>query len=110
MTISPFDDLIGIRLTSHEIVEDYEQLIFEDGAAILSVYNPYEVRGPETESGQAITSVMGRRLLAVTIRPSLVELSFEESLSVNVDMRDEAFAGPEAMALHQSGKSPVVWT
>lgn len=110
MSASPIDDLLGLCLTSHEIVEDYEQLIFEDGAAILSIYNPYEVLGPEPESGQTISRVMGRRLLGVTTRPTLVELSFEEYWSVNVDIRDEAFTGPEAMVLHQPGKSPVVWT
>ncbi len=110
MSASPVDDLLGLRLTSHEIIEDYEQLTFEDGAAILSVYNPYELRGPEPESGKTITSVMGRCLLAVTTRPSLVELRFEDGWSVTVDTRDEAFTGPEAMTLDQPGKPTVVWT
>lgn len=110
MSASTFDELIGLRLTSHEPVEDYVQFTFEDGAAILSVYNPCEVRGPEPESGQTVTSVVGRRLLAAKTPPGLIELHFDEGWKVTVDIRDEVYTGPEAMVLHRPGKSPVVWT
>ena len=110
MNQSPLNDLIGLRLTSHKCIEDYVQVTLEDGAAVLSVYNPCEVRGPESESRHTIRSVIGRRLHEVATRPDLVELKFGEGWSIAVDIRDEAFTGPEAMVLHRPGKSPVVWT
>lgn len=87
-----------------------QQRPFEDGAAVLSIYNSCEVRGFSPESEQAITSLMGQRLLAVTMCSSCVELRFDGGCLLSVDVRDEAFIGPEAMVLHQPGKSPVVWT
>jgi hypothetical protein len=109
MSASPIDDLIGLRLTSHEPVEDYVQLSFEEGAAILSIYNRYEVRGPEPELGQGLGNMMGRRLIGVATGPDFVEFTFEQGSSVVVDLRDDAYTGPEAMHLLRSGRATVVW-
>lgn len=111
MSVSPLDDLIGLRITSHEPVEDYVQFIFNAGAAILTVYNPYEIRGPEPASGQSIISVVGRHVLAgATVPGVVVELKLDGGWSIEIDIRDEAYSGPEAIVLHRPGSSTVVWT
>jgi hypothetical protein len=66
--------------------------------------------GPERESKQQSTGLTGRRLLGVEARPDAVELIFDDGWSVEVDIRDEAYTGPEAMNLHRPGKPIVVWT
>jgi hypothetical protein len=110
MSASAVDCLLGLRVTAHEVVHDYGQLVFGDGAAVLTIYNPYEVRGPRLGSDATVEAIVGRRVRAVAERRSVVELRFEGGWSLSVDIREESFEGPEAMVLHRPGESPVVWT
>ena len=109
MISSSIDALLGLRVTAHNSVEGYEQLIFGSGIAMLSIYNRYGVFGPRAEFNPSITCLIGLRLIALVNGLRYVHLSFEGGWLLDVDIREEAFTGPEAMVLHWPGRSPIVW-
>jgi hypothetical protein len=92
-----------VRSAAH--VEDYFQLRFELGSA-LSIYNKMSLAGPVAED---LDAIQGKRLLIAEEYEEAVVLRFDDGSVLEVDLRDEAFNGPEAMALHVPGEPIVVW-
>ena len=93
----------AVRIALH--VEDYLQVHFELGAS-LSIFNAVSLTGPVAEELEAIN---GKRLLGVEESDEKATLRFEDGSAIEVDLRDEAFNGPEAMTLHLPGEPIVVW-
>lgn len=86
-------------------VEDYLQLHFRDGAC-LNIFNPFSLSGALSTAVEALAE---RSLTTVTERAESVTLRFDDGSTIVVDMRDEAYRGPEALELRVPGKSIVVW-
>ena len=97
--------LEGRAVRTAAYVEDYFQLHFELGSS-LSIFNTMSLAGPVAEDLEAI---MTRRLVSAEESKEKAILRFEDGSVVEVDLREGAFKGPEAMTLHVPGESIVVW-
>jgi hypothetical protein len=86
-------------------VEDYLQIHFELGPS-LSIFNTVALTGPVAED---LAAINGKRLLIADESAEKATLRFEDESVIEVDLRDEAFNGPEAMTLHLPGEPIVVW-
>jgi hypothetical protein len=84
-------------------VNDYFQLAFGKEVG-MSIYNPMEITPPAP-----IDSLIGKKVLSVTEDESAIEIQFDGSTKIKIDMRDNAYVGPEALALYREGHSPVIW-
>ena len=109
MSTSPINELIGCRLTSQELVENCSQFTFDRGPATLSIYNRWTVRGPTTDSSSTANALVGRSIVSVQTEEAFIGIAFEGGWSIMVDLRDEAYDGPEAMQLRIPGRPIVVW-
>lgn len=86
-------------------VEDYLQVHFELGCS-LSIFNTMSLDGPVADD---LGALFGKRLVDVDESSERAILRFEDGNTIEVDLRDEAFNGPEAMTLHIPGEPTVVW-
>ena len=109
MTSERLSDLVGLELTAVLPVEDYFQFVFEHGAARLSIYNTFVIRGSAESSPQSVTCLVGRRLLGIHNDEAAIRVEFDDGWTVEVDTTPDAFEGPEAMTLHVPDKAPVIW-
>jgi len=86
-------------------VEDYLQLHFELGAG-LNIFNVVSLTGPVAED---LDAIQGKRLSSAEESDDKAILRFEDGSVVEIDLREEAFNGPEAMELRIPGEPIVVW-
>lgn len=83
--------LVGNDFTEVVEVEDYFQLLA--GPYTLTVYNPLRI--DETEK---VTTV-SRTVTSVVNTDDAVEIVLADGTHFHVDLRDEAWTGPEALVL-----------
>jgi hypothetical protein len=95
--------LVNLRVESTAELHDYLQLFFEEGS-ILSIYNEFEL----SDSGDT-NSLQGATLKKVEETQDTIALDFSNEQHLRIDLRDEAYRGPEAVVLHVPGKFIVVW-
>lgn len=100
---TPLECLIGEVVTDAATVDDYAQLAFGTDTG-LSIYNDFKVV-PERSS---LAELVGLKVVSVALTETEAVIRFEKS-SLTGDLRAPAFRGPEAMQLHRTGHSPVVW-
>ena len=81
------------------------EIEFERGVG-LSVYNACTVSG--LAEGR-IEELAGATVERVTESKESAQIVFTDGRVVQVDLRDEAFNGPEAMVLTVPGEPTVVW-
>ena len=86
------------------VVEMYLQLIFEDYR--LHIYNPGILRGNNDQSFKNL-----EKLKIISIVESEIEISFifQDGTELRIDLRPEAYSGPEAMCLYGPNNLVVVW-
>lgn len=77
----------------------------ENGAQV-AFYNLFEINAKQPLSAE---DLVGRTVIDVKESESSIEIVFEGDLSITVDMKDEAFTGPEAIQLLVPGESIVIW-
>ena len=96
--------LEGQTVTDAVELHDYAQLYFGPNT-ILSVYNRHSC-SPE---GVSIADLKGSMVTRVHESKDSVVLEFLPRGDLYVDLRQEAYLGPEAMTLHVKGEPVVVW-
>jgi hypothetical protein len=97
---SALSTIVGLRVSKTGTVHDYVQIAFEDDT-MLSIFNPLKCDG-------TLDALSGR--IATEVNESSDEiLILFDGVRVAIDMRDDVYAGPEALVLHRSGFPPVVW-
>jgi hypothetical protein len=89
-----------------EVVEihDYVQLVFSDDIRI-SIYNEMTVSPPSI----AVSRLVGRIVTAVAEDDNAIEIQFLDGARIKVDMRAQAYRGPEALQLNRRGHPDVIW-
>ncbi|WP_460318502.1 hypothetical protein [Pseudomonas ogarae] len=82
---------------------EYLQIYFSKGE-ILNIYNSYSL------AGASLGSLVGKKLRSVTEDSEVIELKFDDLAVLTIDMKPEAFDGPEAMQLLRDGEATVIWS
>jgi hypothetical protein len=105
----PVLKLIGLTLTSVDVSTDLVRLLFEDGWRLI-IYNPcaMEVSGLSVPLGDG-NMLIGRTVITSVTTCDGFELQLSGGVSLRVDLRDEAFVGPEAMQLIGPTGEIIVW-
>jgi hypothetical protein len=93
----------GLEIIGSEAMSDYFQIFFTDGS-ILNIFNDFVF-----ENASA-SELKGRILSGIVMSEadSALVLSLDEG-RILVDMRPEAYQGPEALGLYRPGGLPVIW-
>ena len=100
---SKLDILVGIAVTDALKVRDYVQLLFERDI-VLTIYNEFKLL-----NNHDVSSLSGAKLVKVEEKPEAVILYFSNGTRLHIDLRDEAYNGPEALELRVPGQPTVVW-
>ena len=100
---NPLEQLIGQRVTKSIIGHDYAQVAF-GASTILTITNAHTITG-----GKTLAELEGLALAGVFQDADEVVLTFEDGTTLNVNLRPDAYRGPEAMVLHRKGQAIVVW-
>ena len=102
---SQLNSIIGMTLRAAAKVHDYVQLYFTDGA-VLNIYNPFSL---EASNPVDLADLAGSSVRMVSETPEKAVIEFDNGVQILIDLRDEAYIGPEAMQLNVPGKPGVVW-
>lgn len=78
---------------------------FENGIS-LAIYNNFKLVG--TTSSDAKT-LIGKSVTDVSESKYMVTIRFDNDSVLQIDMRDEAYTGPEAMQLRVPDEPIVIW-
>jgi hypothetical protein len=100
----PLDSLVGLEITKVAEVHDYVQIQFGDQTSI-SIYNRMQIFPQSTKFGELV----GKSVISTTEGKEHVELVLTGDNRIRIDMRDEAYRGPEALVLVRNGLPAVVW-
>ena len=104
MSTSPLHEIEGLTVTSAEVVHDYVQLAFGDEIG-LSIYNPIAI----TPQSISVDKLIGRIVVSASESADAIELAFSDGVFIKVDMREQAYQGPEALQLDRKGLPIVIW-
>jgi hypothetical protein len=80
------------------------QHVLRIGDYTLNVLNRFELIGIDK-----LDHVKGLRIEAVLEMKDAISLMLQNSIRIVVDLRDEAYFGPEALVLHGPNDLIVVW-
>lgn len=95
--------LEGSKVSDCRIVLDYIQIEFEKN--VLSIYNNFAIE-PKNKTAK---DLIGRTLVLVTKEVDAFVLAFDDNTQLRIDLRSQAYKGPEALQLNRPGLYPIVW-
>lgn len=97
--------ICGLMVVDIQLAEGDAGICFENGAS-LAIYNKYELVGVGGGDGQLL---IGKTVTDVDESVDVTTIKFENNTALRIDMRDEAYTGPEALQLRVPGKPIMVW-
>ena len=100
---SKLEVLVGLSVTGVLKIHDYVQLFFEQDIT-LNIYNDYRL-----ENSADIMSLKDAKVEKIEERQDELILYFLEAKHLHIDLRDEAYNGPEALQLNVPGEPTVIW-
>ena len=101
---SPLHSLEGLSVTNVVQLHGYIQLRFGDEIG-MSIYNDVSV----TPSAIRIDGLVGKMVISITEQEDCINIRFLDGSQLRIEMRQEAYKGPEAIELHRKGFPPVIW-
>jgi len=101
---SPLQIVTGLTVTESEAVHDYVQIAFGDEIGI-SIYNEMSI----TPRSISIDKQVGKIVASVLERENAIEIEFIGGTQIAIDLRPEAYRGPEALELYRQGHPLVIW-
>jgi len=100
---SKLESLVGLVVTQVLRVHDYVQVLFEQDI-VLNIYNEFKL-----SNGHNISALTNTKLLRAEEKGDAVIFYFSNGTCLAIDLREEAYNGPEALELHVPGQPTVVW-
>jgi hypothetical protein len=100
MRSSKLAAICGLKVIDAELTQGDAGLRFENGTN-LNIYNRFKLSGDEALEGKTVTDV-DEGQTEITIK-------LTGGSNIRIDMRDDAYTGPEAMQLRMPGQPIVVW-
>lgn len=105
MEKSKLQKICGLKVLDVVLAISDAGINFENGIS-LSVYNNYVLLGGALSDEKLL---VGKTVTSVDESEHVITINFENSMAIRVDMRDEAYIGPEAIQLRVPGEPIVIW-
>jgi hypothetical protein len=97
--------IVGSTLMNFSAVLGGQLTLFFSADILLSIYNLYFFH----PSPCSIESLLTKRVDNVIETSEFVEIIFDNGFKMIIDLREEAFSGPEAMLLRVKKDELIVW-
>jgi hypothetical protein len=104
MNKSKLSVINGLKITNSILAEGDTGISFENEIR-LAIYNRFELIG--FASGKELLN--GNIVIDVIEARDFITIRFEDNRALRIDMRDEAYTGPEAIQLCVPGEAIVIW-
>jgi len=92
-------------LTVAKVIEEYDcSLLFAEKDVTLTVSTKVNM-----SDGSNVRSLQGSKVEKVEETEDAATLYLSDDRRLRIDLSDEAYEGPEALALHRQGEPIVVW-
>lgn len=103
--MSKLANLYGMKVTNADIDSGSCLLQFEGGFHLV-IYNPFEIFGLPVNKIKSLTNDL---IENVVEGEDVISLNFKSNILIKIDMRDEAYLGPEALQLRLSDGTFIIW-
>jgi hypothetical protein len=100
---APIQILKGLKVSDVQIVHDYVQLAFGDEIGV-SIYNETQI-SPK----MPFERLLSKTVESVEESVNSIDMNFIDGTKLTIDMRPQAYRGPEAMELNRVGFPTVIW-
>lgn len=97
--------ICGLKILDAAFVEGDAGISFENGISI-AIYNQYKFDGCVLDDGK---SLIGNIVIRVDEGIDVITIEFSNNCVLHIDMRNDAYTGPEAMQLRVPNEPIVVW-
>ncbi|MFA6094294.1 MAG: hypothetical protein WC757_00155 [Candidatus Paceibacterota bacterium] len=97
--------ICGLKIEDAVFADGDTGISFENRIS-LAIYNRYELVGFVLGD---IQRLIGNIVTYVDEGVDTITIRFENNWALRIDMRDEAYMGPEAMQLRVPGEPIVIW-
>lgn len=98
--------ICGVRVVDVVMSKEGIGISFENGI-ILVIYNRFELEGFDLSDASLLR---GNEIADVDEDSNVITIRFKNNWALRIDMRDEAYTGPEAMQLRIPGEPIVIWS
>jgi hypothetical protein len=97
--------ICGLKVIDALWTDGDSGISFENGIS-LAIYNRYILEGFDLSEAN---SLIGKIVTSIDEAADTTTIRFGNDWAILIDMRDEAYTGPEAMQLRIPGESIVIW-
>ena len=101
-TVYPIDEV-----DESKIISIVTTVIHFDGEYSLVIDNPHEVASKEETI--ELNNLVDKWIISVIEEEHIRKLFFQDDITLTIDLRDEAYYGPEALSLSGPNDLSVVW-
>jgi hypothetical protein len=105
MGTSKLQLICGLKVKDAVLNEGDVGISFENGSS-LAIYNRVELVGFASSDVEVL---IGNVVANIDESANMITIRFKNDFGIRIDMRDEAYAGPEAMQLRVPGEPIVIW-
>lgn len=105
MGTSKLEVISGLKVVDAALPEGDAGLRFENGIS-LAIYNRFELVGFASSDAELL---IGNVVTELDDGANMIRIRFDNNWMIQIDMRDEAYTGPEAMQLRVPGEPIVIW-
>ena len=101
---SLLNTIVGCIVSDAKQVHDYVQITFSNKIG-LSIYNKICV----DQGLKPLSKLNGKMVTSIAEEAISIRINFIDHTQICIDMRPEAYRGPEALQLNRPGEPPVIW-
>ncbi len=102
---SKLKTICGLKIVDAVLAIGDAGISFENGIS-LAIYNQFALLGITMTDARLL---IGKVVSNVDEDKYTITIKLENDLSIQIDMRDEAYTGPEAIQLCIPGEPIVIW-
>jgi hypothetical protein len=102
---SKLQTICGLKVVDAEFIISDTGLLFENGIRLV-IYNKFDLVGI---SHSDVKQLIGKAVCNVDEGEHLITIFFEKNVAIEIDMRDDAYSGPESIQLLIPGEPIIIW-
>ncbi|MCY1304693.1 hypothetical protein D9M70_544560 [compost metagenome] len=105
MSESILQTISSLKVSEATFTTGAAEISFENGATLV-IYNRFTLTGISPAEAK---SLIGKTVSHIDDSPQAISIEFEKRIIIKIDMRDNAYTGPEAMELSVPGEPVAIW-